>query len=285
VRYMRDFRGDLESLGRVLVPAAGGQRQIPAAELAEIRTTSGPTMLRNEDGLLTGYVYIDVSGRDFVEYVDEANRAIRDKVTLSQGYAISWAGQYEAIARMETRLAEIVPLTLLLIFLLLYMNTRSLPNTLIVLLAVPFSAIGAIWALYLLGYHMSIAVWVGLIALFGVDAETGVFMLLYLDQAYDRAKRENRLNGPADLKRAILEGTARRVRPKFMTVSTMFVGLLPIMWSTGTGSDVMKRIAAPMVGGILTSFALELVVYPVIYYSWKSRFTPAVDSSKTSVRS
>jgi Cu(I)/Ag(I) efflux system membrane protein CusA/SilA len=272
VRYLRDFRSDLESLGRVLVSAAGGQRQIPTSELAEIRTTSGPTMLRNEEGMLTGYVYIDVSGRDLAGYVDDADRMIRDKLKLPQGYSISWTGQYEAIARMKRRLVEIVPLTLLLIFLLLYLNTRSLSNTLIVLLAVPFSAVGAIWALYLVGYHMSIAVWVGLIALMGVDAETGVFMLLYLDHAYDRAKRANRLNGPAELKQAVLEGAARRVRPKFMTVATMFFGLLPIMWSTGTGSDVMKRIAAPMIGGILTSFVLELIVYPAIYHFWKSRF-------------
>jgi Cu(I)/Ag(I) efflux system membrane protein CusA/SilA len=271
VRYLRDFRSDLESLGRVLVSTSSGERQIPVAELAEIRTTSGPTMLRSEDGLLTGYVYVDISGTDFAGYVDSADRVIRSKLKLPQGYSISWTGQYEAIARMRRRLAAIVPVTLLLIFALLYVNTRSLPNTLIVLLAVPFSAVGAIWAVYLLGYHMSIAVWVGLIALMGVDAKTGVFMLLYLDQAYDRARRENRLRGLTDLKEAVLEGAARRVRPKFMTVAAMFVGLVPILWSTGTGSEVMKRIAAPMIGGILTSFVLELILYPVIYHSWKSR--------------
>jgi Cu(I)/Ag(I) efflux system membrane protein CusA/SilA len=271
VRYAYDFRADLQALGRVLVPAAGGQRQIPIAELADIRNTAGPSMLRNEDGLLTGYVYVDLAGRDYGGYVGAADRAIRDAVTLPSGYAISWTGQYEAMARTRRQLMEIIPLTLLLILLLLYINTRSLARTLIVLLAVPFSAVGAIWAIYLLGYHMSVAVWVGLIALLGVDAETGVFMLLYLDEACDRALREQRLNSAGDLEEAVLEGAARRVRPKVMTVATMFLGLLPIMWSNGAGSEVMKRIAAPMIGGIFTSFLLELLVYPAIYHSWRSR--------------
>jgi Cu(I)/Ag(I) efflux system membrane protein CusA/SilA len=271
VRYPRDLRGDAQALGRVLVTAAGGREHVPIAQLASIRTTSGPAMLRNEDGLLTGYVYIDTSASDVVSYVREANRVLRDRVRWPQGYTVSWTGRYEAIGEARRQLAAIVPLTLLLIFLLLYANTRSLPKTFIVLLAVPFSAIGAIWALYLLGYHVSVAVWVGLIALLGVDAETGVFMLLYLDEAYDRARRDNRLNGPADLEQAVLEGAARRVRPKLMTAATMFFGLLPILWSTGTGSDVMKRIAAPMIGGIVTSFALELIVYPAVYHAWKSR--------------
>jgi Cu(I)/Ag(I) efflux system membrane protein CusA/SilA len=271
VRYPRDLRGDAQGLGRVLVTAGGGREHVPIAELASIRTTSGPAVLRNEDGLLTGYVYVDTSASDVVSYVDEADRVLRDRVRLPQGYSFSWTGQYEAIGEARRQLAAIVPLTLLLIFLLIYASTRSLPKTFIVLLAVPFSAIGAIWALYVLGYHVSVAVWVGLIALLGVDAETGVFMLLYLDEAYDRARRDNRLNGPADLELAILEGAARRVRPKLMTAATMFFGLLPILWSTGTGSDVMKRIAAPMIGGILTSFALELIVYPAVYHSWKSR--------------
>jgi len=271
VRYPRDLRGDARALGRVLVTAAGGREHVPIAELATIETTSGPAMLRDEDGLLTGYVYVDTSASDVVSYVREADRVIHDQVRLPEGCSVAWTGQYEAVGKMKRQLTAIVPLTLLLIFLLLYVNTRSLPKTFIVLLAVPFSAVGAIWALYLLGYHVSVAVWVGLIALLGVDAETGVFMLLYLDDAYDTAKRGNRLNDPADLEHAILEGAARRVRPKLMTAATMFFGLLPILWSTGTGSDVMKRIAAPMIGGIVTSFVLELIVYPAVYHSWKSR--------------
>ena len=221
--------------------------------------------------MLTGYVYVDLAGRDPAGYVAEADRLLREKVKLPAGYAVAWSGQYEAMQRVRSRLELVIPLTLLLIFLLLYLNTRSVPKTFIVTLAVPFSAIGAIWFLYLLGYNMSIAVWVGLIALLGVDAETGVFMLLYLDLAYERAKREGRLRSLADLQAAILEGAVKRLRPKFMTVATTFLGLIPIMWAVGTGSDVMKRIAAPLIGGIFTSFVLELVVYPPVYQIWKWR--------------
>jgi Cu(I)/Ag(I) efflux system membrane protein CusA/SilA len=269
VRYMRDFRGDLRALGRVLVPTGGGQRQIPLEQLATISASSGPAMVRNENGLLTGYVYVDIAGRDPSSYIEEANRLLREKIKLPQGYALSWSGQYEAMQRVKERLTVVVPLTLFLIFVLLYANTRSLTKTFIVILAVPFSAIGAIWFLYFLGYNMSIGVWVGLIALLGLDAETGVFMLLYLDIAYEQAKTEGRMRTLAELQEAIRQGAVKRLRPKFMTVATAFLGLVPIMWATGTGSDVMKRIAAPMIGGIFTSFLLELVVYPPIYQIWK----------------
>jgi Cu(I)/Ag(I) efflux system membrane protein CusA/SilA len=269
VRYMRDFRSDFDALGRVLVPASEGRRQIPLADLATIKVASGPAMIRNEDGLLTGYVFVDVAGRDLNGYVEEASRLIGEKVTLPPGYAVLWSGQYEAMARVRERLTYIIPFTLFVVLLLLYFNTRSLTKTAIVSLAVPFSAVGAVWYLYLLGYNMSIAVWVGLIALMGVDAETGVFMLLYLDLAYEKAKKEGRLRSLADLQAAIVDGAAKRLRPKFMTMATTCIGFIPIMWATGTGSDVWKRIAAPMVGGILTSFLLELIVYPAIYEVWK----------------
>jgi Cu(I)/Ag(I) efflux system membrane protein CusA/SilA len=272
VRYMRDFRSDLGALGRVLVGASGGQKQIPLSELAVIKPVSGPSMIRNEDGLLTGYVYVDIAGRDSGSYIDEAGRLLREKVKLPAGYAISWSGEYEGLQRVRERLVVVLPVTAFLIMLLLYLNTRSVAKTLIVLLAVPFSAIGAFWFLYLLGYNMSIGVWVGLIALLGVDAETGVFMLLYLDLAYEQAKKEGRLRSLADLQAAIRYGAVQRLRPKFMTVATTFLGLVPILWSVGTGSDVMKRIAAPMVGGIFTSFLLELLVYPPVYQIWKWNF-------------
>ncbi len=272
VRYQRDFRSNFSSLERILVPASEGKRQIPLAQLATIKTASGPAMIRNEDGLLTGYVYIDIAGRDPNGYVDEAAALLKDKVELPPGYAISWSGQYEAAQRVKQRLLLVVPLTMFLIFLLLYMNTRSITKTMIIILAVPFSAVGAIWLLYLLGYNMSIAVWVGLIALLGVDAETGIFMLLYLDLAYAQAQKEGRLRTLSDLHGVIVEGAAKRIRPKFMTAATLLVGLIPIMWSAGTGADVMKRIAAPMIGGILTSFLLELMVYPVVYEIWKWHF-------------
>jgi Cu(I)/Ag(I) efflux system membrane protein CusA/SilA len=271
VRYMRDFRSDLAALGRILVPASGGQRQIPLAQLAEIKTVSGPAMLRDEDGLLTGYVYVDIAGRDPGSYIADAAPRLSANLKLNPGYSVAWSGQYEALERVRQRLTVVVPLTLFVIFCLLYLNTRSVTKSAIVLLAVPFSAVGAVWFLYLLGYNMSIAVWVGLIALLGVDAETGVYMLLYLDLAYERALREGSLTTLAGLRAAIRQGAARRVRPKLMTVATMFCGLVPILWSTGTGSDVMKRIAAPMIGGILTSFVLELVVYPALYEVWRAR--------------
>jgi len=268
VRYQRDFRSDLSALGSVPVPA-GGQRQLPLSDLAQISLTTGPSMIRNENGLLTGYVYVDLAGRDPGSYVAEANQLLRDRLKLPTGYSIAWSGQYEAMERVKERLKLVVPVTLFLICLLLYINTGSMPKTAIVLLAVPFSAVGAIWFLYLAGYNMSVAVWVGLIALLGIDAETGVFMLLYLDLAYEEAKREGRLHSLGELREAIVHGAAKRLRPKFMTFATVCVGLFPIMWATGAGSDVMKRIAAPMVGGIFTSFILELLVYPAIYEVWR----------------
>jgi Cu(I)/Ag(I) efflux system membrane protein CusA/SilA len=281
VRYMRDFRSDVDAIGRMLVPAADGQRQVPLADVARVQVTSGPAMIRNEDGLLTGYVFVDVADRDVASYVEEAQGVLAQEMQLPPGYAVLWSGQYEAMARVRERLTYIIPLTLFLVFLLLYMNTRSMVKTAIVALAVPFSAIGAIWYLWLLDYNMSIAVWVGLIALMGVDAETGVFMLLYLDLAYERAKKEGRLRSLAELQAAIVQGAAKRLRPKFMTMATTVIGFIPIMMATGTGSDVWKRIAAPMVGGILTSFLLELVVYPAIYEVWKWRWEvkPAIDGA------
>jgi Cu(I)/Ag(I) efflux system membrane protein CusA/SilA len=272
VRYKRDFRSDMGALNRVLVPVSGGQKQIPLGHLAAIRMTSGASMIRDEDGLLSGYVYVDMVGRDPNGYIEEADRVLRKEVKLPPGYALVWSGDYAGWQRVKERLTVILPVTLFLILLLLYLNTRSLTKTFIVLLAVPFSAIGAFWFLYLLDYNLSIGVWVGLIALLGVDAETGVFMLLYLDLAYDKARKEGRLRSLTDLQEAIRYGAVQRLRPKFMTVATTFLGLVPILWAVGTGSDVMKRIAAPMIGGILTSFLLELLVYPAVYQIWKWNF-------------
>ncbi len=272
VRYLRDYRSDPDALGRVLVPAMDGQAQIPLSQLAEVRTVSGPGMLRDENGMLNGYVYVDVAGRDVGSYVEEAKAVVRRNVRLPSGYSLVWSGQYEAMQRVREKLQLVLPLTLFLIVMLLYVNTKSLTKTVIIILAVPFSAVGAVWLLHLLNYNMSIGVWVGLIALLGVDAETGVFMMLYLDLAHDQAKAEGRLRSLRDLQDAIMHGAVKRIRPKFMTVATMFMGLVPIMWSAGAGADVMKRIAAPMIGGIFTSFILELVVYPAIYEVWKWHF-------------
>lgn len=269
VRYLQDYRTDLSRLGRVLVPVMDGKTQIPVSELADIKLSSGPAMLRDENGMLNGYVYVDVAGRDVGSYVEEAKQLVRDRVKLPAGYTLVWSGQYEAMQRVRERLTVILPLTLFLIMMLLYMNTKSLTETMLIILAVPFSAVGAIWFLYVLGYNMSIGVWVGLIALLGVDAETAIFMLLYLNIAYEGAKKAGRMKSLQDLQDAVHSGAVKRIRPKFMTVAVMFMGLVPIMWSTGSGADVMRRIAAPMIGGIFTSFILELVVYPAIYEVWK----------------
>jgi len=270
VRYGREFRDDLERLRRTLVPTPSGA-QIPMAQLADLRMVEGPAMIRDENGQLAGYVYVDMAGRDVGGYVAEAKARVEAQVALPKGYTLTWSGQYENMLRVRERLKVVLPLTLFLIALLLYMNTKSGVKTAIVLLAVPFSLVGAVWLLYALGYNVSIAVWVGMIALMGLDAETGVFMLLFLDLAYDERVRNGQMRTEEDLTEAIIHGAVRRVRPKMMTVSAAFMGLLPIMWATGSGADLMKRIAAPMVGGLFTSFALELLVYPAIYAIWKSR--------------
>jgi len=271
VRYLRDYRSDLDTLQRVLVNAPSGA-QVPLAQIANISLKTGPGMIRDENGRLSGYVYVDVSGRDIGSYVTDAKNAVREKVSVPAGYQLVWSGQYESMQRVKERLKIVVPVTLFIVFLLLYFNTGSAVKTGIILLAVPFSAIGAIWLLYLLNYNMSIAVWVGLIALLGVDAETAVFMLLYLDLAYHDAINTGQMNSWNDLREAIVHGAVKRLRPKVMTVACMLFGLLPIMWSVGTGADVMKRIAAPMIGGILTSFLMELVIYPPIFAIWKWNF-------------
>ena len=268
VRYSRGFRNSLEDLKRVLVSTPDGQ-QIPITQLSDISLITGPTVVKSEGSMLVGYVYVDVAGRDLGGYVEEAKRIVAEKVTLPQGYTLGWSGQYEYMQRAAERLMYVVPLTILLVFLLLYFNFRSITRALIVLLSVPFAVIGAVWALYLLEYNLSVAVWVGIIALVGVAAETGVIMLVYLDEVYDRRHREGNLETRADLFDAVMEGAVERVRPKMMTVVAITAGLLPIMWTTGSGADVMKRIAAPMIGGMVTSTILTLFIIPSIYLIWR----------------
>lgn len=271
VRYARELREDMDKLRRVLVPVTGGAH-VPLAELADIRLVSGPAMIRDENALLSGYVYVDLAGRDVGSYVEEAKARVAEELELPTGYTLTWSGQYENMLRVRERLKLVVPITFFLIFLLLYMNTGSAVKASIVMLAVPFSVVGAIWYLWLLGYHVSIAVWVGMIALMGLDAETGVFMLLFLDLSYYDAVRKGKMKTYDDLKEAIIHGAVKRIRPKMMTVMAAMLGLVPIMWSMGTGADMMKRIAAPMIGGLVTSFILELLVYPPIYAIWKWRY-------------
>jgi len=274
VRYPRELRDSLPKLQRVLVPTMRGQH-IPLADLADIELKLGPSMIRDENGELAGYVFIDMAGRDVGGYVEEAKKLVSEKLKVPEGYALLWSGQYENMLRVRERMKIVVPITLFLIFMLLYMNTKSAVKASIVMLAVPFSIIGAVWYLYLLGYNISIAVWVGMIALAGLDAETGVFMLLFLDLSYDSAVKKGLMRNESDLTEAIIHGAVKRVRPKMMTVCAAFMGLLPIMWSHGSGSDMMKRVAAPMVGGLITSFILELLVYPPIYAIWKGRSLPS----------
>jgi len=291
VRYARELRGDVEQLKRVLVPVpasmgvptpgnmsaaqpapppTGELLQIPLGALADIRIVKGPPMIKSEAGLLASYVYIDFSGRDVGGFVDEAKKRVAS-LEIPEGYRLEWSGEYEHLVKTHQRLKLVIPLTLLVIIVLIFFNTKSWVRTAIVLLAVPFSLVGSFWLLYVLGYNMSIAVWVGIIALAGIDAETGVVMLLYLDLACDKWKKAGKMRNIDDLQEAIMYGAVKRIRPKLMLVGTTLLGLVPIMFSTGTGADVMKRIAAPMVGGIGTSTILELLIYPAIYMLWKQR--------------
>ncbi len=289
IRYPRELRNDVDKLKRILVPVMAANRpatvlasgmpstndalQVPLGALADFRIIRGATAIKSEEGLLTAYVYIDTTGRDVGSYVEDARKKAAT-IKLPEGYRLAWSGEYEYILSTHERLKMIIPFTLLIIFVLLFLNTKSVIKTVIVLLAVPFSLVGSFWFLYLLNYNMSIAVWVGIIALAGLDAETGVVMLLYLDLAYEKWKKEGLLKTSTDLRDAIMFGAVKRIRPKIMTVSVILAGLIPIMFSNGTGADIMKRIAAPMIGGVITSTILELIIYPAIYMIWRSRALP-----------
>ena len=273
VRYARDFRDDPEALQRILVPTPSGA-QVPLAQLARIEFRSGPPMIQEEDGQLFGLVSVDVADRPLADFVADAKRAVAKEVQLPPTYRIDWSGQFKYYQRAQARLAFVVPLTLLIVFALLYFSTRSVGESALVMLAVPFSLVGAVWMLWVLGYHLSVAVWVGMIALAGLDAETGVVMLLYLKLSHQDHKARGLLRDRVDLTDAIVEGAAHRIRPKMMTVAAILFGLLPILLGSGSGADVMKRIAAPMVGGVITSFVLELVVYPAVFAWWKGRRLP-----------
>jgi Cu(I)/Ag(I) efflux system membrane protein CusA/SilA len=295
LRYARELQNDIEKLRRIFVPVSlagssgsmtGGASQksgiahIPLGEIADIAIVQGPTSIKSEEGQLANYVYIDFSGRDVGGFVEEAKKNVEKQVKLPAGYSLQWSGEYEYMLKTQERLKTVIPLTLFIIFVLIYLNTKSSIKTTIILLAVPFSLVGSFWLLYFLGYNMSIAVWVGMIALAGLDAETGVVMLLYLDLSYGQWKKEGRMNGMDDLKAAIMHGAVKRIRPKLMTVGVILAGLIPILFSHGAGSDIMKRIAAPMVGGVITSEILELTIYPAIYLIWKGRKLKAAVSKQ-----
>jgi len=270
LRYQRDYRENIEALRRVLVPLHGGGN-IPLEELGEITITKGPPVIKSENARPNAWVYIDLENIDVGTYVANAQRIIGEQVEIPAGYSLIWSGQYEYMQRAAKKLALVIPITLLLVILLLYFNTKSFVKTGIILLALPFSMVGSIWYLYIADYNTSVAVWVGIIALLGISAETGVIMLLYLDIAYEKWKEKGMLKTLANLKDSIFEGAVKRIRPKMMTITVLFFGLLPIVIGHGTGGDVMKRIAAPMIGGIFTSFIMELTIFPAVFYLWKKR--------------
>ncbi|MBC8095037.1 MAG: efflux RND transporter permease subunit, partial [Akkermansiaceae bacterium] len=301
VRYSRELRDDVEKLKRVLVPVAMGEtgsggngeagmsssdspsrrfsvspvQQIPLGQLVEIQTTSGPPLIKNENGSLTGWVYVDMTGRDIGGYVAEAKKAVHEQIEkaglLPAGYRFEWTGQYEYMLRVKERLKVVIPITLALIFVLLYMNFKSIPETFIILLSIPFAMTGSIWFLWIMGYNMSIAVWVGIIALAGLAAQTGTVMIIYLDEAFHAYQKAGRMNTQHDLFEAITYGAVQRVRPKLMTVCMITFGLVPALWAHGAGAEAIQRIAAPMIGGLITSTILTLEIVPAIYSLWRGR--------------
>lgn len=299
VRYSRELRDDVSKLKRVLVPvlsapmggnesngeggmSGGGEgtpanalQQIPLGQLVEIKTTTGPPVIRNENAALTGWVYVDMAGRDVGSYVEDAKKAVADKIEnaglLPSGYRFEWSGQYEHMLRVRERLKVVVPVTLALIFVLLYMNFKSIPETLVILLSIPFAMTGSIWLLWLMGYNLSIAVWVGIIALAGLAAQTGTVMIIYLDEAFHAYQKAGRMKTQYDLFESITYGAVQRVRPKLMTVSMITLGLVPALWAHGAGAEAIQRIAAPMIGGLITSTILTLEIVPAIYSIWRGR--------------
>ena len=268
IRYQRDYRNDLQSLGRILVPLPSG-KHIPMSQIAEIKIKKGPPGIKTENARRTAWIYVDLRGIDVGTYVDNAKQIIADKVDLPAGYNIVWSGQYEYMQKAKSTLMVVIPLTLLIIFVIIYMNTKSMVKTGIIFVALPLSLVGCFWYIYLLGYDMSVAVWIGIIALAGISAETGVVMLLYLDLAFELWSKNGRMVNLGDLTQSIHYGAVKRIRPKIMTICVIIAGLVPIMWSHGAGADVMKRIAAPMVGGVVTSGLMELLVFPVLYFMWR----------------
>jgi Cu(I)/Ag(I) efflux system membrane protein CusA/SilA len=288
LRYDRDYRENLEALRNIVIPvkssgaasgidgASGQMAQVPLSELAKLRVVAAPMGVKSEGAVPNAWIYVDVQGTDIGGYVRQAQQAVNDalrsgELKVPAGYSIFWSGQFEYMLRAQQRLMIVIPLTLLIIVFIIHLNTKSWIKTAIVLLAVPFSLVGAFWMIYLFGYNLSVAVWVGIIALAGLDAETGVVMLLYLDLAYADWKARGRLVTTADLRDAIYHGAVKRVRPKAMTAAVIIAGLMPILWSHGAGADVMKRIATPMIGGVVTSTIMELLVYPAIFYFWRQR--------------
>ncbi|KAA3608833.1 MAG: efflux RND transporter permease subunit [Calditrichaeota bacterium] len=270
VRYSRELRDNIPALKRVLIAAKNGV-QIPLGQVADFEIHKGPPGIKSENARRTAWLYVDLRNIDVGSYVDEARKIVTENIDFPAGYSIVWSGQYEYMQRANERLTLVIPITLIIILLLLYFNFKNMTESLIIMLSLPFALVGGIWLMLFAGYNFSVAVAVGFIALAGIAAETGVVMLLYIDNAFKDWKNRGKMNSISDLREAVIHGAVERVRPKLMTVSTTIAGLLPIMWGMGTGSQVMKRIAAPMVGGLVSSTILTLIVIPVIYFMWKER--------------
>jgi Cu(I)/Ag(I) efflux system membrane protein CusA/SilA len=268
VRFPPELRDDLDKLRAMAIPTPMGHT-VPLGQVADVKVVKGPPGIKSENARRTAWIYVDLKTSDVGGYVERAQKLVREQIKLPPGVSIVWSGQYEYMERANKRLAVVVPLTLAIIFLLLYLHFRNLTETAIVMLTLPFALVGGVWLMFAFGYNMSVAVAVGFIALSGLAAETGVVMLVYLDEAYERYKKEGRLLTLADLKKVVMEGAVDRVRPKLMTVATTMIGLLPVMFGTETGTRVMKRIAAPMVGGLVSSTILTLVIIPAIYLLWR----------------
>ena len=269
IRYARDYRDNLDELKRILITTPQGAR-IPIGQVAEIVVRKGPPGIKSENARRTAWIYVDMTDSDIGGFVKRAQQAVSEQIELPPGYNLVWSGQYEYMQEANQRLKLVIPLTILMIFVILYISTKSLVKTGIIFISIPLSLVGCFWFLWFLGYNSSIAVWVGVIALAGIAAETGVIMLLYLDLAYNLWSENGRMRNRGDLMQAIQHGAVMRIRPIVMTVSVIIAGLVPIMWSHGAGADVMKRIAAPMVGGVMTAGVMVLIVFPVIYFLWRS---------------
>jgi Cu(I)/Ag(I) efflux system membrane protein CusA/SilA len=268
VRYPRELRDDIDKLKRVLVPAMSGT-QVPLEQLADIKIALGPAMIRDENGMLSGYVYVDVAGRDIGRYVRDAKKVVGEKVKLAPGYALSWSGQYEYMERVKKRLGIFIPMALLLIFILYHFNFKSVPATIFIMLAMPFTAIGGILGIKLLGFNMSIAVWAGMIEAIGIGAALCALVMTFLNEAYERWKREGKIKSISDMRALSLEGATRALRPVMMTCSADILGLMPAMWATGIGAEFLKRYTAPIIFGLLSAVILSLVAIPTFYVMWK----------------
>jgi Cu(I)/Ag(I) efflux system membrane protein CusA/SilA len=265
IRYARDLRDDPSSIKQVLVPTPTGA-QIPLGQVATVKIEPGPPMIKSENSRRTAWVFVDITGRDIGSFIADAQRTMQGKLQLPTGYTLVWSGNFEQMQESDAAMRWALPLAVLIIIILLYAATRSWFRVFVVILAVPFSLVGALWLLWMLGYNISLAVKIGMIALAGLDAETGLVMLLYLDNSYERFKADGRMRDRNDLWHAVHDGAVKRIRPKTMTVAAAFIGLVPLLWATGTGADVMRRLAAPMLGGLFTSFLMELLIYPIIFY-------------------